>query len=102
MLGSFSAQKSHELITPVPQSPNDNYFNQNNTWDWQAKFTGSYNLPMKISLAATLQAYNGIKGQRTNIFRTIPSASTVTLRLEPYGATSGPSRTLLNLRLAKD
>ena len=102
MLGSFSAQKVHAFINPNPQSPNDEYFNEDNTWDWQAKFTGSYELPWRMSLAATFQAYNGIKGQRTNIFRSIPTATQVTLRMEEYGATSGPIRPMLNMRLAKD
>ena len=46
--------------------------------------------------------YNGVKGARTFIFTGIPSASTVTLRLEEYGGTSGPVRDLLNLRFARD
>jgi len=102
MLGSFSAQKVHRYITPTPASPNDDLFNVDNTWDWQSKFTGSYELPRAISVAATYQVYNGIKGQRTYIFRNIPTATQVTLRLEEYGATTAPVRSLLNLRFAKD
>jgi outer membrane receptor protein involved in Fe transport len=101
MLSSFSAEKNHKLLV-VPQSPNDDYFNLDNTWTWQGRLTGSYELPWQISFSGTSQIYSGIKGQRTNLFRNIPSAGTVTLRMEPFGTTTGPMRALVNLRVARD
>jgi len=98
---TFSAEKNHKLLV-VPQSPNDDYFNLDNTWTWQGRLTGSYELPWQISFSGTSQIYSGIKGQRTNLFRNIPSAGTVTLRMEPFGTTTGPMRALVNLRVARD
>ena len=47
------------------------------------------------------QYLDGDPLQRTYIFRSIPRASTVTLRLEPFGATREPGLNMLNLRMAK-
>lgn len=102
LLGAFSAQKINRVVTPVPQSPNDEYFNRDETWDWQVKGTASYEAPFKLSLAGMVQIYNGIKGARTYQFRGIPSASTVTLRLEDFGATQGPARSMVSMRIARD
>jgi hypothetical protein len=100
MLGSFSAQKKHEFLRAV-QSPNDEYFNLDDTWTWQARLTGSYELPWDLSFSGTTQIYSGIKGQRTNLFRALPSSGTVTVAMEPFGTTTGPTRVLANVRVAK-
>jgi outer membrane receptor protein involved in Fe transport len=100
MLGSFSAQKKHELLKAV-QSPNDEYFNLDDTWTWQARLTGSYEFPWDLSFSGTTQVYSGIKGQRTNLFRALPSSGTVMVAMEPFGATAGPTRVLANVRVAK-
>jgi hypothetical protein len=44
---------------------------------------------------------NGAYGQRTYTFRNIPQSSTVTLRLESYGAEQGPLRSVIDLRGSK-
>lgn len=47
MQTSFTATKNHRyndrngLIPSVPQSPNDEYFPLDLTWNWDAKFSGS-------------------------------------------------------------
>jgi hypothetical protein len=102
MLGSVSASRNDRFLSPVVTTPNDEYFAKDTTWDWQFKMTGSYELPYKVSLAGTYQVYNGIKGQRTNLFRSVASSGNITVRLEPYGFRSGPARDLLNLRIARD
>lgn len=101
LIGSFSAQKNHQWLSGIPASPNDEYFNLDETWDWQGRLTSNYDLPWNLSLSGMYVIFNGVQGQRTVLFRGIPSASTVTLRMEPYGTQSGPVRPLLNLRVAK-
>jgi hypothetical protein len=66
------------------------------------KLSGNYELPYQVSASASYTLYNGIKGARTFLFTGIPSANTVTLRLEPYGAYQGPVRDQLNLRFARN
>ena len=61
-------------------------------------------------MSTLFQAYNGLTRQRTVQFRAadpaggarFPSSSTITLPMEALGATRGPNRQILNLRVAKN
>jgi carboxypeptidase family protein len=107
---SFLATKNHQFLIGVVQSPNDLINSVNNTWDLSYRLAGGYNLPFGINVSTLYQAYSGLQRQRTYIFRAadpaggpaFPSASTITLPMEPYGATRGPARNIVNLRAAKD
>ena len=101
LLTSFMATKNHRWLNGIPNSPNDEYFPLDTTWAWGYKASGSYRFPKDIQFGALLDLQNGAYGQRTYTFRGIPSASTVTLRLEPYGSQQGSMRSLVNLRLSK-
>ena len=80
--------------TGVYQSPNDEFFPLDETWGWAGNISGTYRLPYNVSVSGFLQSQAGIKGQRTNIFRTadpdgsrpITQNGNTTLRLEPYGS----------------
>jgi hypothetical protein len=102
MMGTVAFEKNHRWLVGVVQSPNDEYFPIDETWSWQGKLTGNYQLPWALNLSGTFQIYNGIQSQRTYLFRGLPSLGTVTIRREPYGAIAGTERSLLNLRIAKD
>lgn len=102
LLGSAAFMKNDRPLVGIIQTPNDEYFNRDMTWDWNAKITGNYRLPLQFDASATFQVYNGFKGQRTNLFRTIGSAGNITLRLEPFGTQQGPVRDLLNLRFTRN
>lgn len=98
---SFSATKNHRWLVGIPQTPNDDYFPLDTTWAWDYKASGSYRLPHDVQLSTLLDLQNGAYGQRTYTFRSIPQSSTVTLRLEPYGAETGPVRSVIDLRASK-
>jgi hypothetical protein len=115
---SFTMTKNHRYLaslassassTALPTSPNDDYFPIDETWSWGYKVSGSYRLPYDLSFSGVFDIQPGLKGQRTNIFRSVDpdggtplrQLSTVTLRLEPYGAQTGPVRPAANLRLSK-
>jgi hypothetical protein len=65
--------------------------------------------PYDVQLGGTLNVRSGVQGQRTYVFRAadplggppLRQLSTVTLRLEPYGAQTGPVQSYLDLRVAK-
>jgi hypothetical protein len=99
---SASATKTHNWSVPIPSSPNDEINNEFEYWEKQLKLTGNYNLPYRIALSGTFSAFSGLVGQRTFLFRGLPSASTATIRLEENGTSRGPARALLNIRFAKD
>lgn len=106
---SFSATRNHRWISGISQSPNDDYFPVDESWEWDYKASGTYRLPRGITFSPTLNVYNGVPGQRTYVFRAadpdggprLQSLNTVNLRLEPFGATKGPLRSLMNLRVSK-
>jgi hypothetical protein len=108
MLASFSATKNHAWIPGAsssnaanPNSPNDAVFPIDNTWSWQFKVIGGYDLPFKIRVGGFYQLISGGQSERSYIFRSVPQASTVTLRLEPRGGQQEPTFNVVNLRVSK-
>lgn len=107
---SVLATKYHRWLEAVAQSPNDERFALDETWEVAYRLAAGYDAPLGINLSTVYQAYTGIPGQRTYIFRAadpdgglaFPSSTTLTLRMEPYGASRGPSRNIVNFRVARD
>jgi hypothetical protein len=115
-MASFWAIKNHEWLTsPAAQNsrlqdnPNNDQYPLNETWEWAGNMSGSYSLPGGVQFSGFLQSKIGVQGQRTNIFRAVDpdggprlnQLSTVTLRLEPFGAQKGPAIVVVNLRGSK-
>jgi hypothetical protein len=109
MLASFASTRNRRWLNGIPANPNDAFFPVDETWDWQGKLSGAYTLPKGFLASAFFQHLAGAPGQRTYIFRTadpdggrpISQSSTVTLRLEPFGAVRSPNQNVLNLRGSK-
>jgi hypothetical protein len=99
---SITGIRDHAVINPLPASPNANYFNYDRTWNWQAKSTLYYNLPWKVVVSSTLEAYNGVYGQRTVNYLGIPNVGTVTIPVEPFGAEEGPDKVLWNVQFGRE
>lgn len=108
-MASGSVLKNHRWITAVSQSPNEDYFPLDETWQWSYRTTASYLLPLDVRLSSLVFLQSGTLGQRTYIFRAadplggppLVQQNTVTLRLDPYGTQQGPMRTQVNLRAGK-
>lgn len=98
---SFLATKHHRWLTSIPQSPNDESFNLDETWEISFRASGSVKAPYGINASAIFNILNGAPGQRTYLFRGLPQSGTLTLRMEPFGTQRGPARSNLNLRGAK-
>ena len=96
--------------TGVFQSPNDEFFPYDKTWSWAGNISGTYRLPYDLSVSGFLQSQAGVKGQRTNIFRTadpdggrpITQNGNTTIRLEEYGSQRLSAYNILNFRANKD
>jgi hypothetical protein len=107
---SYFAVKNHRWLTGVFQNPNDEFFPLDETWSWAGNISGSYRMPYDINLSGFLQSQSGVKGQRTNIFRTadpdggarIANNGNTTIRLEPYGSQRLDPFNILNFRANKD
>jgi hypothetical protein len=106
---SYGATHQYRYLTGIVQTPNEAYYNLDATWVKVFRLNGSYELPWKISLGTNLNVLNGVLNQRTYIFRaadplggpSLRQQNTVTLRLEPYGATKGPARKYWDLRAGR-
>jgi Carboxypeptidase regulatory-like domain len=98
---SILATKYHRWLVGIAQSPNDEFFPLDETWEWNYRLTGSYQARYGINLSVFYTLMNGTRGQRTYLFRNLPQLSTQSIRLEPFGAHSGPVRDNLNLKVAK-
>ncbi|MEO5739324.1 MAG: hypothetical protein ABIS29_01840, partial [Vicinamibacterales bacterium] len=107
---SYFVVKNHRWISGVFQNPNDEFFPLDETWSWAGNVSASYRMPFDVSVSGFLQSRAGVKGQRTNIFRTAdPDGGTpitrngnTTIRLEPYGSQSLSAFNILNFRVNKD
>jgi hypothetical protein len=106
---SLLATKYHQWLETAPQSPNDEFFPLNETWELAYRLAGGYKMPLGIDVSTLYQAYSGIPGQRTNLFRaadpdggpSLPSSGSITLRMEPFGESRGDSRHIVNLRASR-
>jgi hypothetical protein len=108
VLASYTTTKNHNFINgnngnnaaaPIQTNPNQLYFPLDTTWPYQARVTGNYRLPFNFDVSGTLNVYNGLRGQRTETY-VLPNAGSITIPVEPFGATEGPVRDLVNLRIA--
>jgi hypothetical protein len=103
---SFWATKNHRWlgIAATPQSPNDDRFPIDDTWNWEARASGTYNFPMDISLSSSYRAQSGDREQRTQQFTaasTVLRQGSVTLRMGEYGEYSAPTVQIAAIKAAK-
>jgi len=101
--GSFWITKNHEWIQAVVPTPNDDRFPIDNTWNWEARASGIYNLPWGFEVSGFYRAQSGLPGQRTESFSSpLLLQGTVTLRMEPFGTERGPMISITNVKVAKN
>jgi hypothetical protein len=106
---SVLVTKNHRWLVSAAQSPNDEFFPVDQTWDVTYRLAGGYRVPLGINIATLYQAYRGVAGQRTVLFRpadpdggpALPSSGSITVPVEAFGAQRGPSRHIVNLRASK-
>ena len=101
MRASYLATLKDMWIAGVPQTPNEEFFPKNETWDTTFRVSGSYEAPFGIQTAGLFEYQSGTPQARDALFRGLPQLSTVTLRMEPIGAQRLPAVKLLNVRAAK-
>jgi len=107
---SYFVVKNHRWLASVYNSPNDQFFPLDETWNWAGNISGTYRLPWDVSVSGFLQSKNGVLGQRTYIFRqadpdggpAIAQNGNTTIRVEPYGSQKLSAQNILNLRGSKD
>jgi outer membrane receptor protein involved in Fe transport len=101
MRGSYLATRKNMWIAGVPQTPNEEFYPKNETWETTFRVSGSYEAMWGIQTSALYEYQSGTPLARDAQFRGLPQLSTVTLRMEALGAQDLPAVKLLNLRAAK-
>jgi hypothetical protein len=94
---TFSAAGDHSGF----DTPNDDIFTYDKTWDWDGKLTGTYIFPLDVSVSTNYHHTSGDAFARTVRFsggETIPS---IVLNVEPIGAHRRPNLNLVQFRIEK-
>jgi hypothetical protein len=109
LAASLGTTKNHRWLTSPASTPADLAYPVDNTWSWFGRISGAYDLPKGVQVGLMLQSQSGAYGQRTYVFRRTDASgpplvqlSTITMRMDQYGAQQGPSVNTMNLRLTKD
>jgi len=108
LLAAYTATKYHRWLVGVPTSPNDEFFPLDESWRWNLKVNGNYNLPHDFLVGAIVELVNGSLGQRTYVFRATDASgpplrqlAQQSIRLEPFGSQQERHQTTFNARVAK-
>jgi hypothetical protein len=102
---SYSATKKHIPFgsdPPFNANPNAEINTANQTWEWETKLSGAYQLPGGVTASANFQNISGNPFARQVLFTapgtTVPS---LVVNVEPIAARRLPSQNLLDLRAEK-
>jgi hypothetical protein len=108
LITSIGATKNHRWLTSPASTPADEAYPVDNTWTRFGRISGSYQLPHDVQLGLLFQSQSGTPGQRTFVFRqrdnsgpALVQLTTITMRLDEFGAQEGPAVNTMNLRLSK-
>jgi hypothetical protein len=106
---SYWMTKNHQYLTTqgfaaTPQSPNDERFGIDNTWNWEGRGNLTYNFPYDIAFSTSYRAQSGLHGQRTQVFTapaTVLRQGSVTLRMGEVGELTAPAIQIIAFKAAK-
>jgi hypothetical protein len=106
---SYWMTKNHQYLTTqgfaaTPQSPNDERFGIDNTWNWEGRGNLTYNFPYDIAFSTSYRAQSGLHGQRTQVFTapaTVLRQGSVTLRMGEVGDLTAPAIQIIAFKAAK-
>ena len=103
---SYTATKIHVPLVAnaaelSSQDPNAEIFPADNTWEWQARASGSYLAPYGIHVSANFEHRSGVPYARTAVFRGGVRIPNLTLRVEPIGSLRLPNINILHMRAEK-
>jgi hypothetical protein len=102
VLASFLGTHRNVWISGIPQTPNDNFFPKDQTWERTFRVAGSYQAPLGIVASAMYEYQSGTATARTALFRTgLAQLASLTLRMEPIGSERLPATNLTSLRAEK-
>jgi hypothetical protein len=109
-LTSFWMTKDHrwiEGLAGIAGSPNDDPYNIDTTWNWEARASLTYKLPLNFNASTLFRATSGAYGQLTDTFSGTGTngqalnQGSVTVRLSPFGQYQGPVVSNWNVKVTR-
>ena len=104
-MASYWLTKDHRWLqgtAGIAGSPNDDAFPTDDTWNWEARGSFLYNLPLKFQVSSFFRAQSGSAGQRLESFNSSAlSQGATTIRMGPFGQYRGPVISTWNIKAAK-
>ena len=102
---SFWTTKNHRWIqgtAGLTGSPNDDAYPLDDTWNWDLRVAGTYNLPRGFMVSSLYRLESGFPGQRLlKVNDASLAQGSTTLRVSPFGAYRGPIVPLWNVKFSK-
>jgi hypothetical protein len=99
---SYSFTKLNQPGANSGANPNNQIFTLNNTHEWSAKASGSYQLPFGVQGSANLEVRSGAPWQETALFTGGVTILSIVLPVQPLGAQYYPNVWLLDGRVRKE
>lgn len=97
--------KNHRWIqgtSGLVGSPNDDPYPVDDTWNWDFRAAGTYNLPWRLEVASLFRLESGTPGQRLlKVNDSTLAQGSTTLRVGPFGQYRGPVIPLWNLEFSR-
>jgi hypothetical protein len=82
-------------------NPNTEINTTDDTWEWNSRLSGSYELPYGIRFGANYQIRSGRPFARTHLFTGGSTISSIVLNAEPFGSRFLPNIHIVDLRAEK-
>jgi hypothetical protein len=105
LMGSYSATKIDEPFEVEYENanlnPNDEIFSGNHTWEWLARFSGSYQFAWDILVSGNFEHRSGDPWARTAVFEGGENVDELETRVEELGSERLPHINLLDVRFQK-
>jgi hypothetical protein len=103
---AYSATKKHVPFgndPPFNYTPNAEINTANDTWEWETKISGVYQLPFAVTTSANFQNISGNPFARQVLFTTggTSTVPTIALNVESLNSRRLPSQNLLDVRAEK-
>jgi len=98
----INGDEQRSSIYAANYNPNAEFNTAVRTWDWDAKFTGSYLFPADVLVSANFHHNSGEPFARTVRFEGGETIPDIVMNVEPIGTRRLPNINLLTLRLEKN
>lgn len=101
-MGSYSATRiDAPFVRESDFNPNAEINTADQTWEWNARLSGAYRLPVDVTVSANFDHRSGTPQARQVLFRGGRQIPTIVLNVEPVGSIRLPNINITDIRAEK-